>query len=75
MWEHFPATLLNVFLGHIGNMRSGVAVPKKNSMLPNRSFLLSSRLESNHLLNIEFRVDSLVSFKQFVMYNHFPIPP
>ena len=32
-------------------------------------------LESFHLLNIEFRVDRLVSFKQFVMYNPFAVPP
>ena len=36
---------------------------QKNSILPVRSFLLNSRLESFHLLNIEFRVDRLVLFK------------
>ena len=44
-------------------------------MLPIRSFLLNNRVESFHLLNIEFRVDRLVPFKQFVMDNPFPVPP
>lgn len=72
VWQHFPAMRLNGFLGHIGDMRAGVIVQQKNSMLPIRSFLLNSRVESFHLLNIEFRVDRLVPFKQFVMDNSFP---
>ena len=63
MRQHFPATCLNGFLGHNGDMRAGIVMQQKNSMLPIRSFLLNSRLESFHLLNIELRVDRLVSFK------------
>ena len=42
---------------------TGVVVQLMDSMLPIRSFLFNSRLESFHLLNIEFRVDRLVSSK------------
>uniref|UniRef100_A0A1I7WQX2 Aa_trans domain-containing protein n=1 Tax=Heterorhabditis bacteriophora TaxID=37862 RepID=A0A1I7WQX2_HETBA len=56
-------------------MRAGTVVQQKNCMLPTMSFLLNSRVESFHLLNIEFRVDRLVPFKQFVMDNPFPVPP
>ena len=38
-----------------------------------RSFLLNSRAESFHMLNIEFRVDRLIPFKKFVMDNPFPV--
>ena len=54
--------VLNDFLSYFGDMRSGVVVQQKNSMLPIRSFLLNRRLELFHLLNIEFGVDRLVSF-------------
>ena len=74
-WQHFPATCLNVFLGHIGDMRAGVVVQQEDSMLPIRSSLLNSHLESFHLLNIEFRVDRLVLFNQSVMDNPFPVAP
>ena len=40
-----------------------------------RSFLLNSHLESFHLLNIEFHVDRLVLFKQFVMDNPLLVLP
>ena len=75
MWQHFPAKHLNGFLGHIGDMRVGVVVQQKNSMLPIRYFLLNSCLEMLHLLNIEFFIDRLVSFKQLIMDNPFPVPP
>ena len=46
-----------------GDMRAGVVVQQKNSMLPIGSFHLNScHRESVHLLNIEFCVDRLVSF-------------
>ena len=59
VWQHFPATRLTGFLGHIGDMIVGVVVQQKNSMLPIRSFLLNSRLESINLLSIEFSIDRL----------------
>ena len=75
VWQYFPATRLIGSLGHIGDMRAGVVVQQKNSMLPIGSFLLNSCLEWFHLLNIEFRVDRLLSFKQVVMDNPFPVQP
>ena len=54
MWQHFPAMRLNGFC--IRDMRAGVVVQQKNSMLPIGSFLLNSCLESFHLLNIELSV-------------------
>ena len=40
-----------------------------------RTFLMNTRVELFHLLNIELRVDRLVPFKQFIMDNPFPVPP
>ena len=60
MWQHFPTMRLN-----ISDMRAGVVTHQKNTTLP----IMDSRFESFHLLNIEFRVDNLVSFKQFMMIN------
>ena len=65
-----PSHTLNGFFGHIDDLKADVFMQQKNSMLPIRSFLLSSRLESFHLLNIEFCVVHSVLFKQFVM-----VPP
>ena len=71
MWQHFPDLCLNGFLGHVGDMRAGGVVQQKNSMLPIMFLLLCCRLESFHLLNIEFHVDQLVLFKQFILDNAF----
>ena len=62
-------------IGHVDDITVGVVVQQKNSMLPFSYFLLNSRLESFHLFNIEFHVDRLISFKQFVVDNPFPVPP
>ena len=61
---------LNGFLGHIGDMMAGVVVQQKNSMLPDRSFFIVVL----SLLNIEFRVDRLFSFRQFEIDNPFTVP-
>ena len=39
-----PATCLNGFLGHIGDMRAGVVAQQKNSMLLIMFFLLNTVL-------------------------------
>ena len=70
MWQHFPATCLNGFLGHICHIRAGVVVQKKKYILTIRPFLMNSRQ-----LKTEFRVDRLASFKQFVMDYPFPVSP
>ena len=58
-----PSHAFKCLLSHIGDMSVGVVVHHNISMLPIRSFLLNSCLESFHLLNIEFCVDHLVLFK------------
>ena len=74
MWQHVPAARLNGFFAHIGDMRADVVVQQKNYMLPITSFVLNSRLEAFHLLNIEFCVDRLVLFNRFIRDNPFPVP-
>ena len=69
--SHMTATGLNGFLGHIGDMRSGVA-QQKNSMPPIRFFLMNGCHESFHLLKSSALT---VLFKQFVMDDPFPVPP
>ena len=34
MWQHLPATRLNGYFGHIGDMRTGDVMQQKNAMLP-----------------------------------------
>ena len=71
----YRATRLNGFLGHNGEMRTDVVAQQNNAMLPIKTFLMKSRLESFHPLNIEFRLKRLVPFMPFVMDNPFPVPP
>ena len=68
MWQHFPVTRLNDFHGHIGDMRAGVVVQQKNSMLS--SFLLNSGLESFHVEHSSV-LTVWICLVQFVI----PIPP